>query len=149
VFVLGNDGKTFYLNPAGNGTITQLPQTNPVGYSTLPTVMFAPGKLLSVRARSVILVDVNGPQPAVTPTGNLSRIRKWSNATVLADGKVLVTGGSAVANQLTGVAYTADIWNPATGQWTLGASAVKPRLYHSTALLLQDGTVLTGGGGAP
>lgn len=45
--------------------------------------------------------------------------------------------------------YAAAIWDPATGQWTLGASAVKPRLYHSIALLLPDGSVLTGAGGAP
>ena len=37
VFVLGNDGKTFYLDPAGNGAITQLAQTTPVGYATLRT----------------------------------------------------------------------------------------------------------------
>ena len=111
--------------------------------------MFAPGKLLSLRSQNVIVVDLNGPQPAVTPTANISQARKWSNATVLADGKVLVTGGSAVANQLTGVAYAAEIWDPATGQWTLGANAAKPRLYHSTALLLPDGSVLTAGGGAP
>jgi galactose oxidase-like protein len=60
-----------------------------------------------------------------------------------------VSGGSAVSNQLTGVAYAATIWNPASGQWTLGANAVKPRLYHSIAMLLPDGSVLTGGGGAP
>ena len=47
------------------------------------------------------------------------------------------------------MAYAAAIWDPVTGQWTLGASAVKPRLYHSTALLLPDGSVLTAGGGAP
>jgi galactose oxidase-like protein/Kelch motif protein len=111
--------------------------------------MFAPGKLLSVRSQSVIVVDLNGPQPTVTPTANISQLRKWSNATVMADGKVLVTGGSAVANQLTGVAYAAEIWDPATGRWTLGADASKPRLYHSTALLLPGGSVLTAGGGAP
>jgi hypothetical protein len=83
VFVLGNDGKTFYLNPAGNGAITQLAQTIPVGYSTLPTVMFAPGKLLSVRARSVILVDANGPQrrsrlPATSVAFASGRMRQSS-----------------------------------------------------------------------
>jgi Domain of unknown function (DUF1929) len=85
----------------------------------------------------------------ITPTADISQRRYWSNATVLPNGKVLLTGGSAVANQLTGVAYAAEIWDPATGQWTLGANAAKARLYHSTALLLPDGSVLTAGGGAP
>jgi Domain of unknown function (DUF1929) len=46
-----------------------------------------------------------------------------------------------------GVAYQATIWDPTTGHWTAGASAAIPRLYHSNTLLLDDGTVLTGGGG--
>ena len=150
VFVIGYDGKTFYLDPAGNGTITPLTQQTLGGNVSLPTLMFASGKLLSLRAQQqVIVVDLNGPQPAITPTANISQLRFWSNATVLADGKILVTGGSAVPNQLTGVAYAAEIWDPATGQWTLGANAAKPRLYHSIALLLPDGSVLTGAGGAP
>ena len=73
----------------------------------------------------------------------------WSSGTILADGKVLVTGGSEVPNGLTGVAYQATIWDPATGHWTAGASAAIARLYHSNALLLDDASVLTGGGGAP
>ena len=151
VFVLGHDGNMFYLNPAGGGTITQLAQQTLGGNEALPTLMFAPGRLLSVRAQQkVVVVDLNGQQPVVTPTADLDQLRFWSNATVLADGKVLVNGGSPLwKNQLTGVAYAAEIWDPATGQWTLGASAVKPRLYHSTALLLPDGSVLTAGGGAP
>ena len=150
VFELGNDGKMFYLDPAGNGTITQLTQQTLAGSYTLPTLAFAPGRLLSVRAQQqVVVVNLSGPQPAITPTANISQLRLWSSGTVLADGKVLVTGGSAVANQLTGVAYAAEIWDPATGQWTLGANAAKPRLYHSIALLLPDGSVLTAGGGAP
>src|SRR5512132_4550298 len=150
VFVLGHSGKTFYLDPAGNGTITQLAQTTLAGDGKLPSVMFAPGNILSVRnQQKVIVVDVNGAQPVVGTSQNIDQVRLYSNATVLADGKVLVTGGSAVANQLTGVAYAAMLWDPATGQWTLGASAVKPRLYHSIALLLPDGSVLTGAGGAP
>ena len=138
------------LDPAGNGTITQLTQQTLAGSYTLPTLAFAPGRLLSVRAQQqVVVVNLSGPQPAITPTANISQLRLWSSGTVLADGKVLVTGGSAVANQLTGVAYAAEIWDPATGQWTLGANAAKPRLYHSIALLLPDGSVLTAGGGAP
>ena len=151
VFVLGHNGKMFYLDPAGNGTITQLMQQTLSSTAQLPALMFAPGKILSVRSQQqVIVVDLSGQQPAITPTANISQLRFWSNTTVLADGKVLLNGGSAVdGNQLTGVAYAVEIWDPATGQWTLGASAVKSRLYHSTALLLPDGSVLTAGGGAP
>jgi hypothetical protein len=153
VFVLGHEGNMFYLNPAGNGTITELTQRTLGGGGeslTLPTLMFAPGKLLSVRTQQkVVVVDLNGPQPVITPTADISRRRYWSNLTVLPNGKVLLTGGSAVAEQLTGVVYAAEIWDPATGQWTLGANAAKARLYHSTALLLPDATVLTAGGGAP
>jgi hypothetical protein len=150
VFVLGHSGKMFYLDPAGNGQITQLAQTTLASNGKLPALMYAPGKILAVRnQQKVIIVDVNGTQPAVTTSQNIDRVRLYSNATVMADGKVLVTGGSAVANQLTGVAYAATIWDPATGQWTPGAIAAKPRLYHSIALLLPDGSVLTGAGGAP
>jgi galactose oxidase len=34
------------------------------------------------------------------------------------------------------------------GVWTIGARAAVPRTYHSSAVLLPNGTVLTGGGGA-
>jgi hypothetical protein len=150
VFVLGHDGKMFYLDPAGNGAITELTQQTLPSTYAMPSVMFAPGRVLAVRSdQNVVIVDLNGPEPAIAPTANISQKRVWASGTVLADGKVLLTGGSAVPNQLTGVAYAAEIWDPATGQWTLGANAANPRLYHSTALLLPDGSVLTAGGGAP
>lgn len=150
VFVLAHSGAMFYVTPAGAGTITRLAQTTLPSDNRLPTAMFAPGKLISVRSnRKVVVVGLNGPQPAITTTADLSQLRYFSNATILPNGKVLVTGGSAVPNQLVGVASAVEIWDPATGQWTLGAKAAKPRLYHSTALLLPDGSVLTAGGGLP
>jgi hypothetical protein len=67
----------------------------------------------------------------------------------MADGRVLVNGGSGTSNEAKNVAYTAMIWDPATSVWQAAATAVQMRLYHSVALLLPDGRVLTGGGGAP
>jgi hypothetical protein len=48
---------------------------------------------------------------------------------------------------LNNAATTAERWNPATGQWTVLAGASRIRQYHSTAALLPDGRVMTGGGG--
>jgi hypothetical protein len=48
---------------------------------------------------------------------------------------------------LNNAATAAERWDPATGQWTVLASASRIRQYHSTAVLLPDGRVMTGGGG--
>jgi hypothetical protein len=75
--------------------------------------------------------------------------RKWGFGTVLADGTVWVNGGSVNANLVADAVHTSELWDPATGQWSLTASADKPRLYHNSSLLLPSGAVLTGGGGSP
>ena len=150
IFVLGHDGTMYWVSTAGVGGITQLAVTAPASFAWLPTIPFAPGKVLSVRQNQIVdVVDFTQSVPVVTQTDNIDQERYWSTGTILADGKILVTGGSEVPNELTGVAYQATIWDPATGHWTAGASAAIARLYHSNALLLDDATVLTGGGGAP
>jgi hypothetical protein len=65
-----------------------------------------------------------------------------STATILAGGRVLVTGertpdGSAAA--------AAELYDPATGTFTPTGTMVTPRFGY-TATLLPDGTVLVGGG---
>jgi hypothetical protein len=151
VFVLGVEGGAMYsISTAGVGSIVLLKGNAPTGHTALPTIPFAPGMAISVRLnQQVVVVDYRKSTPIVTATQSMDQIRYWASGSILADGQVLVTGGSQVANQLTGVAYHAQIWNPATGHWTAGASATKPRLYHSISMLLPDATVLTGGGGAP
>jgi hypothetical protein len=150
IFVLGFDGTMYSVSTDGLGSITDYAVTTSGASGSLPTVPFAPGKVLSVRGnQQVVVVDFSQSVPVVTQTDSIDQVRFWASGTVLADGKVLITGGSQVDNVLTGVAYQAQIWDPATGHWTAGASATKPRLYHSNSMLLPDATVLTGGGGAP
>src|SRR5690606_10380472 len=45
--------------------------------------------------------------------------------------------------------YAAELWDPESGEWTLGASAAVIRVYHSAAILMPNGTILSTGGGAP
>ena len=150
VFVLALNGTMFFVSTARAGSITQSTAMAPPGHAALPTIPFAPGMALSVRMnQQVVVIDYRTPTPIVTPTSNIDQVRYWASGTILADGKVLITGGSQVPNDLTGVAYQAQIWDPGTGAWTAGATASKPRLYHSNSMLLPDATVLTGGGGAP
>jgi hypothetical protein len=95
------------------------------------------------------LIDLNTNTTQVTSP--MAFQRRQHNLTVLADGTVLATGGMQNTNQglvdLNNAVYPAERWNPATGQWTTMASMLIARQYHSTALLLPDGRVLSAGGG--
>ena len=98
---------------------------------------------------SVWVMDISGPTPVFTQTGSLAPDRIWSNLTVLPDGRVMVSGGSRSITSSPASNNTVAIWDPSTGLWTsTGANAAVPRLYHSTAILLPDATVLSLGGGA-
>jgi hypothetical protein len=83
------------------------------------------------------------PQAAWVNTGNLNIGRYAHSATLLQDGRVLVTGGrsSTIAAPLN----SAEIYNPQTGAWTFTGNMGIVRDYH-TATLLQDGRVLVAGG---
>ena len=65
---------------------------------------------------------------------------------MLATGGQSTNGGGGLVD-LANAVYAAERWDPATGAWTELAPAAIARQYHSTALLLPDGRVLTGGGG--
>jgi hypothetical protein len=151
VGVITNDGLIFTIDTTGQGSITQVGETPFSGAYFYPTISYAPGKWLSIRFGQVVLKLVFGDDgvPTVTQVASLDQDRIWSNGTVLADGRVLVNGGSIKNNKLKGVAHQDTIWDPWTEEWTPGATAAKARLYHNSSLLLTDGTVLTAGGGAP
>jgi hypothetical protein len=163
--VFGLSGSHMYsLDPSGDGSITPLgtfPGNN-IG-ATSTAVMFRPGKILQVGggafhtedwsqtgSNAATVVDINGPSPVLTPATSMLNQRHWATATVLADGDVLVSGGSTVQNADSGpVAYQPELWDPDTDTWTTMDSHQKMRLYHSSSLLLPDARVLIGGGGQP
>ena len=151
VFILGHEGAMFKLNPLGTGTLSKYASTITPGLNSLPSIMFAPGRILSVRSdRIAHVVNINGSgEPVVSSGGTLVKDRQYGNATVLANGWVWVNGGSSTGNDLVGAALDSELWNPHTGIWKTAASATTARLYHSASLLLPDGSVITGGGGTP
>jgi hypothetical protein len=79
---------------------------------------------------------------SLRPTGVLSEARYAHTATLLADGRALVTGGIGPDHApLT----SAEVYNPATGDFATSAHLLIARAWH-TATLLGDGRVLIVGG---
>jgi galactose oxidase len=94
-------------------------------------------------------IDLNLTAPTWRSTAPMHFARRQLNATILPDGKVLVTGGTSAGgfNTLSGAVRAAEVWNPQTGAWTQLAGNSVDRAYHSVSLLLPDGTVLHGASG--
>jgi Domain of unknown function (DUF1929)/F5/8 type C domain/Galactose oxidase, central domain len=108
--------------------------------------------LTGVPTRTARVIDTRSGAPVSSATGSLITRRRQHQLTVLADGSVLATGGQKTNGggglvDLANPSYTAERWDPATGAWTELAPAAVARQYHSMAMLLPDGRVLTGGGG--
>ena len=80
--------------------------------------------------------------PTWVPAGHLNTARHSHTATLLPNGKVLVTGGANTSTILN----SAELYDPATGTWSVTGSLNTARIYH-TATLLQSGKVLVAGGG--
>ncbi|HVV01250.1 MAG TPA: kelch repeat-containing protein, partial [Verrucomicrobiae bacterium] len=80
-------------------------------------------------------------------TGSLNTPRAGHTATLLANGKVLVTGGSIYdINTFTSTNMaSAEIYDPASGLWSQVNPMSTPRGAH-TATLLRNGKVLVAGG---
>ena len=105
---------------------------------------------------ALLLLVVGGPvlvPPCVAApsqwefTGSLHTARYYHTATLLPDGRALVAGGTGARPQefpYPGIAST-ELYDPATGNWTVTGNLNAGRLLH-TATLLLNGKVLVAGG---
>lgn len=75
------------------------------------------------------------------PTDFLSQERANHTSTLLLSGKVLVAGGRDFSGEL----QSCEIYDPATGSWTVAASMGERRREHTATLLLNGEVLVTGG----
>jgi hypothetical protein len=94
--------------------------------------------------RTAEILDTAVATPRWRSTGSMTHARLLHNAVVLPDGKVLVIGGGVNADYGNPVRIP-EMFDPATGTWTTMAPQMAGRMYHSTAVLLPDGRVLSAG----
>ncbi|MFL5355266.1 galactose oxidase-like domain-containing protein [Archangium sp.] len=160
MFVLPN-GRLFYAGPqrgtrfmdtSGTGAWSTGPLSN-FGTRSYGPAVFLDGKVVLIGGgdpptATVEQIDFNTASPVWRYMTSMSTPRRQHNAVLLPDGTVLVVGGSRGSgfDDSSSPVFQAELWNPATNQWKRLASQSIYRGYHSTALLLPDGRVLSAGG---
>lgn len=96
---------------------------------------------------SVEVINLGEPQPRWRDAGPMHHRRIHANGVLLPDGNVLVVGGMSGygAGHAEHGVLSAEMYDPESNRWTEMARQKRPRLYHSTALLLPDGRVISMG----
>ncbi len=95
----------------------------------------------------VNVVTFDTTTPTYTAVSYLNSARMHHNAVLLPDRTVFVCNGSKAEQDVSQSTLPAEIYNPATNSWTqVETPTVNGRVYHSVAVLLPDGRVVTAGG---
>ena len=149
-----NNASAYIFNPAtGSWTVSATSTRNrSYGSSVLlplqppqyvPRVMNFGGG--SPATRTTEIIDLSAASPAWMPGPSMSAARIQMNAVILPNGKVLAEGGSLNHERPDAQGRMADLYDPVSNTMSSAGSAAYSRLYHSTALLLPDATVLSMG----
>ncbi len=91
------------------------------------------------------VIDMSVAQPKWSYTGAMTYGRYNESLVLLADGTVLAVGGGSGGGKYTNPVLTPELYDPKTGLWSLMAAQQIQRTYHSTAVLLPDGRVISAG----
>jgi hypothetical protein len=90
------------------------------------------------------ILDTSVAAPQWRSTTPMTHPRLLMNSVVLPSGEVLVLGGGA-AFEYTSPVFVPELYDPVSRSWKDMAPQQASRMYHSTALLLPDGRVLSAG----
>jgi len=97
---------------------------------------------------SVERIDLSAPTPRWEESAAMHHARVHANGVLLPDGNVLVVGGMASydhGSDTHSAVLEAEMYDPSVNTWTRMAAQQRPRVYHSTAILLPDGRVISMG----
>jgi hypothetical protein len=124
--------------PRGDGYSVLLPGLEKV-------LVFGGSNLGGTAVITTEMIDLGSSNPQWTFAEPMNHARKVANSVVLPDGTVLAIGGALGPGKYQDAVKIAELFDPVTGKWTDMAAQTAPRMYHSTAVLLPDGRVLSAG----
>jgi galactose oxidase len=125
------------------GTSVLLPLSPANNYQ--PRVMIL-GGVTPNATNTTELIDLSVPQPVWVNGPNMSQARIQLNATILPNGRVLVSGGSSNDENGATASLETQLYDADANSFSPGSPMAFARLYHSNTLLLPDATVLAVGG---
>ncbi len=156
----GPQASMAWIDPTGDGAVRSVgPRGDDADAVTGITVMYDTGRILkaggmsgvngdNTASRAAYVIDVDGGV-ATRKVGPMNYARTFHNSVVLPNGQVVIVGG-----QTRGAAFSndyavlpAELFDPITETFTTLPAMTRPRNYHSIALLLPDGRVMSAGGG--
>jgi galactose oxidase len=161
VFHAGPSRAMHWIDTAGNGSVTlagnRSDDSDAMGGNA---VMYDVGKILAVggapsyeaadATSHATVIDIRSGTAITRTIAPMNYRRTFHNSVVLPSGEVVVVGGQTYSILFSddGAVMKAELWSPKTETFApLAAQQAVPRTYHSFALLLPDGRVLSGGGG--
>jgi YVTN family beta-propeller protein len=160
VLQAGPQAAMSWIDTQGSGAVVPIgPRGDDTDAVTGITVMYDAGRILkaggmsgiggdNTASRAAYVIDADSGA-AVRKVGAMHYARTFHNSVVLPNGQVVIVGG-----QTRGVGFSndfavlpAELFDPITETFTALPAMTRPRNYHSIALLLPDGRVLSAGGG--
>jgi hypothetical protein len=109
-------------------------------------VMIAGGNSSMPTNRVAITSNLTAANPTYSAAPSLNYARMHLSAVLLPDRTVFVCNGSSMYEDESTSMLPAEIYDPVKNTWTAVERQTIPRVYHSVALLLPDGRVLSAGG---
>ena len=160
VFHAGPSQAMHWFDTTGNGNVTAAGNRgNDNDAMNGNAVMYDIGKILAVggapsydsspATSNATLINISSGTAVTTTIHSMSYQRAFNNSVVLPNGQVVVVGGQTFAQPFSDdtAVLTPELWDPIKQTFSPLAPQAVPRVYHSFALLLPDGRVLSGGGG--
>lgn len=159
VFHAGPAAGMHWITVGGNGTLTSAGNRGDDTYSINGNaVLYAPGTIMKtggatayqdVDARvETYVIQLNG-SVSVKKIAPMAYRRAFASAVILPNGQVVVIGGQThpVPFSDNTAILVPELWDPDTQVFRQLKPMATARVYHSTAILLPDGRVFSGGGG--